>query len=305
MSDIPFNVQIDRVLDLLCSQIYDSPLSLLRENVQNAYDAILQRRHEGCNFKNPEIRITIDGNSLSIYDNGIGMDDKGLKSHYWTAGSSGKNNPEARAAGVVGTFGVGAMANFGVCTELKVESRLYGTDITWTSGVKKADLSLTNNCIYISESKEQRSDFGTTVIVTISTDFILTKEKALNYLKPYVCYLSVPVYLNDELISKDSYDLTISANCVDSNVLHYKNASFEFDYRVILNNGVPKLRKECNLLEMSIGQSLIIVIGYELVSYLLHYSSVRCVTFKELFVCKSNNKTGDFEMNLPDFFFII
>ena len=56
---------------------------------------------------------------------------------------------------------------------------------------------------------------------------------------------------------------------------------------------VQKLRKECNLLEMSIGQSLIIVIGYELVSYLLHYSSVRCVTFKELFVCKSNNKTGD------------
>ena len=41
-----------------------------------------------------------------------------------------------------------------------------------------------------------------------------------------------------------------------------------------------------------------IVIGYELVSYLLHYPSARCVTFKELFVCKSNNKTGDLEMNL-------
>lgn len=47
-----------------------------------------------------------------------------------------------------------------------------------------------------------------------------------------------------------------------------------------------------------------IVIGYDLVSYLLHYSSARCVTFKELFVCKSNNKTGDFDMNLPDFFSI-
>ena len=46
-----------------------------------------------------------------------------------------------------------------------------------------------------------------------------------------------------------------------------------------------------------------IVIGYDLVSYPLHYSSARCVTFKELFVCKSNNKTGDFEMNLPIFFF--
>ena len=41
-----------------------------------------------------------------------------------------------------------------------------------------------------------------------------------------------------------------------------------------------------------------IVIGYDLVSYLLHHPSARCVTFKELFVCKSNNKTGDFEMNL-------
>ena len=41
-----------------------------------------------------------------------------------------------------------------------------------------------------------------------------------------------------------------------------------------------------------------IVIGYELVSYLLHYTSARCVTFKELFVCKSNNKTGDLEINL-------
>ena len=48
-----------------------------------------------------------------------------------------------------------------------------------------------------------------------------------------------------------------------------------------------------------------VVIGYDLVSYLLHYSSARCVTFKELFVCKSNNKTGDFEMNLPNFFLLI
>ena len=46
-----------------------------------------------------------------------------------------------------------------------------------------------------------------------------------------------------------------------------------------------------------------IVIGYDLVSYLLHHLSARCVTFKELFICKSNNKTGDFEMNLPNFFF--
>lgn len=250
MSDIPFNIQIDRVLDLLCSQIYDSPLSLLRENVQNAYDAILQRRHIDENFEDPVIRITIEGNSLSIYDNGIGMDEEGLRTHYWTAGSSGKNNPEARAAGVVGTFGVGAMANFGVCTELKVESKLYGTDITLISGVKKTELSLNNNCIYISESSNKRADFGTTIIVTISHDFILNKDNALNYLKPYVRYLSIPVYLNDELISKDSYDIVLSANCIDSGVAHYKDPLFEFDYRIILNNGVPVL-PQCKITNLT------------------------------------------------------
>ncbi len=31
-----------------------------------------------------------------------------------------------------------------------------------------------------------------------------------------------------------------------------------------------------------------VVIGYDLVSYLLHYSSARCVTFKEPFSCKGN-----------------
>lgn len=40
-----------------------------------------------------------------------------------------------------------------------------------------------------------------------------------------------------------------------------------------------------------------VVIGYELVSYLLHYSSARCVTFKELFSCKGSSKIGDSEIN--------
>ena len=40
---------------------------------------------------------------------------------------------------------------------------------------------------------------------------------------------------------------------------------------------------------MSMHYPLIMVIGYDLVSYLLHHPSARCVTFKELF--KRNDKT--------------
>lgn len=133
------------------------------------------------------------------------------------------------------------MANFGVCTELKVETRLFGSETTWLSGVKKEDLSLNSNCIYINESPAKRQDYGTTIVVTISPNFMLNKENAVNYLRPYVQYLSVPVYMDDELISQKSYDLSMSGNCIDSGVLNYNDSLFEFDYRIILNDSVPVL----------------------------------------------------------------
>ena len=40
---IAFEVETSRVLEILSKEIYDSPLAMLRENVQNSYDAILMR----------------------------------------------------------------------------------------------------------------------------------------------------------------------------------------------------------------------------------------------------------------------
>src|SRR6266568_9620481 len=118
---IPFAVEIGRMIELLAAQIYPSPFALLRENVQNAFDAILLRRHLGQRFE-PEITVTIESNRIHVEDNGIGMTREDLRSHFWRAGSSSKNTSDARAAGVVGTFGIGAMANFGMAEELVVVS---------------------------------------------------------------------------------------------------------------------------------------------------------------------------------------
>lgn len=243
---MPFYVQIDKILDILCSQIYDSPLSLLRENVQNAYDAILQRKYRQSNFDNPRINVSIDGHILTIEDNGIGMDEKGLRDHYWTAGSSGKNTPEAKAAGVVGTFGIGAMANFGVCDELQVETRLLGSSTTYKSGVKKADLSLNTNCIYCIESEEQRTDYGTKIIITINDGFLLSEEAIIQYLSPYVQYLKVPVMINGKLVSMKSYNMYISEKSIQSPTRHYNEGYLSFDYSISINNVVP-VSPQCHI----------------------------------------------------------
>ena len=110
---IPFQVDISRMIEVLAKQIYQDPLALLRENTQNAFDAIRLRSARGDNFT-PSIAVHVTPSSIVITDNGIGMTPDDLRDHYWRAGSSSKNTPEARAAGVVGTFGIGAMANFGI-----------------------------------------------------------------------------------------------------------------------------------------------------------------------------------------------
>lgn len=111
------SINFNKILQLICKEIYDSPLSMLRENVQNSYDAILMRKRCDSSMQDGCIRVVIDNKKVIVSDNGIGMTTEQLQKNYWTAGTSGKNNDYARAAGVVGTFGIGAMANFGVCQQ--------------------------------------------------------------------------------------------------------------------------------------------------------------------------------------------
>src|SRR5262245_44291162 len=112
---IAFDVETSRILQILSSEIYDSPKAFLRENVQNAYDAILMRcTAQKLPLEKRLIEVTVEGKKLSVRDDGIGMTDDVLKNNFWKAGSSGKKSELAQRSGVIGTFGIGAMANFGV-----------------------------------------------------------------------------------------------------------------------------------------------------------------------------------------------
>jgi len=121
INKLSFQIEVRRVLEILSNDIYDSPYALLRENIQNGYDAILMRKQlDGVNTFEPQIIVNIDSKYITIEDNGIGMNLEVVSNNFWKAGSSGKNNEIAQKAGVVGTFGIGAMANFGVCKSIKV-----------------------------------------------------------------------------------------------------------------------------------------------------------------------------------------
>lgn len=205
MKKLNFQIEVNRVLEILSNDIYDSPYALLRENVQNAYDAILMRKSvDGTSFQ-AEINITINGRAITIEDNGIGMDEEVFQNNYWKAGSSGKNNEEAKKAGVIGTFGIGAMANFGVASSLAVVSKKFETDITIKTSAVRENLSVTEECVEFEILKENRAQSGTTVEVMIDEGVSFNEAGAIQYLKPYVQYVQVPIRLNGKVISQKKY----------------------------------------------------------------------------------------------------
>lgn len=231
-----FNIKFDKILQILCKEIYDSPLSMLRENVQNAYDAILIRKKYDPSMAEGHIIVTIDGKCITVSDNGIGMTQENLNKNYWTAGASGKNNDYAKAAGVVGTFGIGAMANFGVCQQLKVITRYVDSPDTITSWVDKESLSNEEECIQTEFNQDRLDEPGTTVIVELDNEHNISADDAINYLTPFVRYLQIPLLINGNLISCQSYRLPEVSQSEESVEGEFKSpAGLQFHYRILLN----------------------------------------------------------------------
>lgn len=205
---IQFSVDTSRVLELLAKQIYQSPLALLRENTQNAFDATLLRKHKDLSFS-PQIEVELTPLKVVVRDNGIGMTAEDLKQHFWQAGSSSKNTDEARQAGVVGTFGIGAMANFGIADILEVTTESALTGERTKCIAKKAELQFNQNCI-ASETLETTGNPGTEIIAHINPSNILDVKSVISYVSEFVSLLDIDVIVNDVCVSKKPLESLIT-----------------------------------------------------------------------------------------------
>jgi len=206
---IPFDVETGRILQILSSEIYDSPKAFLRENVQNAYDAILMRcTAQGRPIADSAIRITVEPTRLIVQDDRIGMTEEVLKGNFWKAGSSGKKSELAQRSGVIGTFGIGAMANFGVSTSLRVETRHIESDVTLISSAKREDLRIAHDCIDLERVADGRQP-GTIIVAELDPASVVDEATVRDYLKQYVRFLPVSVLVNGTLISQEAFETAL------------------------------------------------------------------------------------------------
>lgn len=237
MKNISLKFDSKAIIKLLGVQLYDTPMAMLRENVQNGFDAVKERQEKDSEFCNPYVKIFISDRQVIVSDNGIGMDQENLEQNFWTAGKSGKNNEESRKAGVVGHFGIGALANFGVCSLLDVDTHKIGSTMRYRSHADREKLDGDN--ITIEELPDTSENFGTMITATLDHAHSFSIENAKDYLRPFVQYVDIPVYLNDELISMQQLGIAnIPSDAINiSN--SYENGYTSFKYQFVFQKNIP------------------------------------------------------------------
>jgi molecular chaperone HtpG len=143
----PFQAEVAELLNLMVHSVYSETDIFLRELISNASDALDKLRYEAiaapdlvADGEPPKIRIVPDKKTgtLSVIDNGIGMDRQELIDNLGTVARSGTKSFLARlteakdGAGLIGQFGVGFYAAFMVADRIVVTSRRAGTNEVWT-----------------------------------------------------------------------------------------------------------------------------------------------------------------------------
>ena len=138
-----FQAEVKQLLDLMIHSLYSNKEVFLRELISNASDAIDKVRFEGVT--KPEllpsgefgIQLTADpeARTLSIADNGIGMNKEDVVANLGTLAKSGTGEflaklkeagSNADAPELIGQFGVGFYAAFMVADQISVLTRKAG-----------------------------------------------------------------------------------------------------------------------------------------------------------------------------------
>ncbi|MBR4651960.1 MAG: molecular chaperone HtpG [Kiritimatiellae bacterium] len=148
-----FKAEISQMLDLVVNSLYSKKEIFLRELLSNASDAIDRAKYLGLTqpelvADNPAWTIGIvvdrDAKTLTICDNGSGMDSDELENNLGVIASSGtkaftqalkEKGDAANLPELIGRFGVGFYAAFMVADRVTVVSRKRGTDTAaeWSS----------------------------------------------------------------------------------------------------------------------------------------------------------------------------
>ena len=205
-----FKTESKRLLDLMINSIYTNKEIFLRELISNGSDALdkvyMAAMKAGDNtLTRSELSIRVDvdpeARTITVSDNGIGMDKDSLEKNLGTIAHSGslefKSDDEVKEAeevDIIGQFGVGFYSSFMVADHVKVISKAYGTEQAY---VWESD-GLDGYTI----TEGERDERGTTVILSVREsndefdyDRFMNPRALQNLIKRYSDYVRYPIVM--------------------------------------------------------------------------------------------------------------
>jgi len=206
MAKHQFQTEIGQLLKLMTHSLYSNKEIFIRELVSNSSDALDKFNYLSLTdekFKEEEwsgkifIKLDKEDNSLTIGDNGIGMNEADLMDHLGTIAKSGTKafmenltGDAKKDSNLIGQFGVGFYSVFMVAEKVDVISKkageeqayMFSTDGTGEYEVKPVTKEEHGTVIYI-KLKEDEKEF-------------LDKWRTQEVVKKYSNHIAYPIMLN-------------------------------------------------------------------------------------------------------------
>ncbi|EAI4098823.1 molecular chaperone HtpG [Campylobacter jejuni] len=200
-----FQTEVNQLLQLMIHSLYSNKEIFLRELISNASDAldklnflsVSDDKYKSLKFE-PKIEIKIDKDkkTLSISDNGIGMDKDDLINNLGTIAKSGTKSFLENLSGdakkdsqLIGQFGVGFYSAFMAASKIEVLSKKALDDkaYLWSSDANGYEIDDAN--------KEEQ---GTSITLYLKDDEFANTYKIESIIEKYSNHIQFPIFMEKE-----------------------------------------------------------------------------------------------------------
>lgn len=218
-----FETEVNQLLHLVTHSLYSNPDIFIRELISNASDACDKLRFlatsDDALYENDgelAIRIEIDkdAKTLTISDNGIGMNEAEVIDHLGTIAKSGTkafldklSDADKKDGNLIGQFGVGFYSGFIVAEKITVETRKAGEPssegVRWVSDGTGS---------FTTESIDKPAR-GTCITLHLKDEFVEREDGEYSYLDRYKIkslvskysdHISLPIQMRKEVWQEDA-----------------------------------------------------------------------------------------------------
>ena len=215
---LEFQAEVRQLLNLMIHSLYSNKEIFLRELISNASDACDKLRfealtddalYEGDTDLGIRIKLDKEARTLTISDNGIGMNREEVMENIGTIAKSGTRQffesltgDQAKDAQLIGQFGVGFYSAFIVADKVTVETRRAGLGpehgVRWTSDGEGS---------YTLETIE-RKPRGTDVILHLreGEDEFLEEYRIRTIVHKYSDHIALPIRMLTRVDDKEEWE---------------------------------------------------------------------------------------------------